>query len=87
MTETEPLIYIGKKGRMNYISESIHKLTTHNNILVKARGRLIPEAVDVALVLRGLGKKILGIEISTDVLKDNRDNVRNVSVIAIRICN
>jgi DNA-binding protein Alba len=87
MTETEPLIYIGKKGRMNYISESIHKLTTYNNILVKARGRLIPEAVDVALVLRGLGKKILGIEISTDVLKDDRDNVRNVSVIAIKISN
>ncbi|HIH96688.1 MAG TPA: DNA-binding protein Alba [Thermoplasmata archaeon] len=74
--EEEQIIYIGKKPTMNYVLAAV---TIFNNgfdeIAIKARGRAISRAVDVAEIVRNRfvdGVKLKDIKISTEKVTNER---------------
>jgi DNA-binding protein len=76
MPEEEQIIYIGKKPTMNYVLAAV---TIFNNgfdeIAIKARGRAISRAVDVAEIVRNRfvdGVKLKDIKISTEKVTNER---------------
>lgn len=77
---------MGNKQPMKYVLGVITQFQNGaEEVLVKARGRLISRAVDVVEILRNkLMKdvKVGKIEVSTDVIKGDKGEV-NVSVITI----
>ena len=54
MTEDNHVVYIGGKPFMNYVTGVVMQFTTQgaDEVVVKARGRFISRAVDVAEVTR-----------------------------------
>ena len=76
-------IYIGKKPVNNYVMAGLKVVGDHGSVTLKARGRTISHAVDVAEVLkRTLSLNVKSIDIGTEVFTDD-DGKRNVSTIAI----
>ncbi len=80
-------IYIGnKKPVMSYAMSALIQLTQSQEIVLKARGMAISNAVDVAeIVTKRLGNNAFGIKnikIDTEALGES-DNIRNVSTIEI----
>jgi len=83
----ENVIYVGNKPIMNYVLAAV---TQFNNgaseVVIKARGRAISRAVDVAEIVR---KKFLtdvevkDIKIDTEEITGERGDVINVSSIEI----
>jgi DNA-binding protein len=76
MPEEEQVIYIGKKPTMNYVLAAV---TIFNNgydeLAIKARGRAISRAVDVAEITRNRfveGVKVKDIKISTEKVSNER---------------
>jgi DNA-binding protein len=76
MPEEEQVIYIGKKPTMNYVLAAV---TIFNNdydeLAIKARGRAISRAVDVAEITRNRfveGVKVKDIKISTEKVTNER---------------
>jgi DNA-binding protein len=74
--EEEQIIYIGKKPTMNYVLAAV---TIFNNgfdeVAIKARGRAISRAVDVAEIVRNRfvdGVKLKDIKISTEKVTNER---------------
>jgi len=58
------VIYIGSKNFMNYVTAVVMQFTTQNRpeVIVKARGKFIARAVDVAEVARKRFLKDLGVD-------------------------
>jgi len=87
MAEKEGVIYIGNKPPMNYVLAVVTQF--HNGakvVRIKARGRAISRAVDVAEIVRNRfveGVKVGKIEISTETLKGENGEEVNVSAIDI----
>ena len=83
----ENTVYIGKKPTMNYVLAVVSQLNNGcSDICIKARGRAISRAVDVAEIVRhrfvrGLAYK--DIKIETEVLKGQDGDSANVSSIEI----
>jgi len=82
-------IYIGKKGTMGYV---LAVVTQFNNgaaeVIVKARGKLISRAVDVAEIVRHRflpNSKVSDISISTEELTSEDGSKNKVSAIEIKI--
>jgi DNA-binding protein len=80
-------IYVGnKKPVMSYAMSALIQLAQSQEIVVKARGMAISNAVDVAeIVTKRLGNNAFGIKdikIDTEILGEG-DNIRNVSTIEI----
>jgi DNA-binding protein len=81
------VVYIGKKPTMNYVLAVV----THFNggsreVIVKARGRSISRAVDVAEIVRGRfipDADVRDVRISTERLTSDQGPATNVSSIEI----
>lgn len=83
----ENVVYIGRKPVMNYCLAVITSLQgDKSRVALKARGRAISTAVDVAEVARNQFMKDLTvekIEIGTEELKTIEGQMRNVSTMTI----
>lgn len=79
-------IFIGKKPVMSYALSAIMQLTQFDEVVLRARGRAISRAVDVAqVIVKRLGDdryKVKSIKIDTEVVGPEQ---RNVSTIEITI--
>lgn len=83
----ENIVYIGRKPVMNYCLAVLTSLKAGNGMVtLKARGRAISTAVDVAEVTRNRfieDLRVEDIQISTEELESSEGGTRNVSSITI----
>ena len=82
----ENVVYIGRKPVMNYCLAVLTSLRNNSRVALKARGRAISTAVDVAEVSRNRFMKDLTIEkveIGTEEIESVEGGKRNVSTITI----
>ncbi|ACV24293.1 DNA-binding protein Alba [Methanocaldococcus sp. FS406-22] len=80
------VVLIGKKPVMNYVVAVLTQLTSNDEVIIKARGKAINKAVDVAEMIRNRfikDIKIKKIEIGTDKVKNPDGKEVNVSTIEI----
>jgi archaea-specific DNA-binding protein len=82
-------ILIGKKPLMTYVTATLVQLANEPTVLVKARGRSITRAVDVAQIIvkrmGNIGYKIGRVKIDSEILQSEDGKERNVSTIEIEI--
>ncbi len=80
-------VYIGKKPLMNYVLAVVTQFNSGSEgVIIKARGRSIGRAVDVAEVVRHRfipDCKVKDIEISTEKITGEDGRTANVSSIEI----
>ena len=88
MTE-DNIVFVGKKGTMAYVLAVVTQINQGaKTILIKARGRAISRAVDVAEIVRNkfvAGSKIDNINISTEEIKTEEGTPLKVSAIEITL--
>ncbi|MFH1751674.1 MAG: DNA-binding protein Alba [archaeon] len=86
MTE-ENIVFIGKKGTMSYVLAVVTQLNQGaKEVFVKARGKAISKAVDVAEIVKNKFVneiKINNIAISTEEISTEEGNPLKVSAIEI----
>jgi len=90
MTEEQNVVYVGRKPVMSYVLAIITCFNTPNakEVVLKARGRAITTAVDVAEISRRrfMEKiKISKIVIGTEEVKEEEGRTRAVSTIEIAL--
>ena len=89
MTNNENIVFIGNKSLMAYVLACVTLFNTEPpQIAIKARGRAISRAVDVAEVLRNkfvLEANVESIEIGTEAVKTQEGKEINVSAIEITL--
>ena len=87
MAEKEGVVYIGNKPPMNYVLAVVTQFHSGAKVVhIKARGRAISRAVDVAEIVRNRfveGVKVGEIQIGTETLKGENGEEVNVSAIDI----
>jgi len=80
-------IYIGKKPLMSYVLAALRQIKEDDGtVVIKARGKAISRAVDVAEILRhqfATDANVDNIEISTERLTSDEGKESNVSSIEI----
>jgi DNA-binding protein len=80
-------VYIGKKPTMNYVLAVATQFNSGStSVTIKARGKSISTAVDVAEIVRNRfvqGLTVDNIRISTEVLEGEEGKTSNVSSIEI----
>ena len=80
-------VYIGKKPMMNYVLAVVGQFNVGcENVVIKARGKSISRAVDVAEIVRNryvTDAKVQEIRIATEKLPDEAGKLTNVSSIEI----
>lgn len=85
----ENIVYVGNKPVMNYVLAVVTQMNGDTEeVFLKARGRAISKAVDVAEIVRNrfIPESDVGnIEISTDQITNNEGIETNVSTISIQI--
>ena len=84
------VVYVGSKPIMNYCMAVIESLRHSDTVALKARGRAISRAVDVAEVTRNRylnGVRVESIDIMTEELDSHDGGTRNVSAITILLRN
>jgi DNA-binding protein len=83
----EHVVFVGNKPVMNYVLATITQFNEGvGNVVIKARGRAISRAVDVAEIVRNRflpGVKIDEIKIDTEELDSSQGRQMNVSTIEI----
>lgn len=83
----ENIVYIGRKPTMNYVLAVVMQFNSgSDDVIIKARGRSISTAVDVAEIVRNKfvqEAKIKDIQISTEQLTGEDGRTSNVSSIEI----
>ncbi|MCK4367739.1 MAG: DNA-binding protein Alba [Thermoplasmata archaeon] len=83
------IVYIGRKPTMNYVLAVVTQFNAgSDDVIIKARGRSISRAVDVAEIVKNRfvqGAKITDIQISTEQLTGEEGRTANVSSIEIFI--
>ncbi len=72
MAEADNSIFVGNKPFMNYVTAVVMQFTTKNadKVIVKARGKFISKAVDVAEVA---AKRFLDNVVESDVKIDSEE--------------
>jgi DNA-binding protein len=84
----ENTVYIGKKPTMNYVLAVVTQFNNGNEeVMIKARGKAISRAVDVAEIVRHRFVQeatVEDIKIETEALTGDGGNIANVS--SIEIC-
>ena len=82
-------IFIGKKPLMTYVTATLVQLANEPVVIVKARGKSITRAVDVAQIIvkrmDTLGYKIGPIKIGSETIQSQDGRTRNVSTIEVSI--
>lgn len=85
--DRENTVYIGRKPTMNYVLAVVTQFSSGTNeVSVKARGKNISRAVDVAEIVRNRfvrEAKVRTIEIATEKLTGEEGRTANVSSIEI----
>jgi len=85
----ESVVFIGRKPVMNYVLACLTYLNSGSNkIVVKARGRAIPTAVDTIEVLRrsfAQGLQLNSINLSTEEVDRSEGQKSKVSAIEISV--
>jgi len=85
----ESVVFVGNKPVMNYVLACLTYLNSGSNkIVVKARGRAIPRAVDTIEVLRrsfAQGLQLEGINVSTEEVAREEGQTSKVSAIEISV--
>jgi len=80
---------IGKKPLMTYVTATLVQLANEPTVVVKARGRSITRAVDVAQIIvkrmGNIGYKIGRVKIDSQIIQSEDGKERNVSTIEIEI--
>lgn len=83
----ENIVFIGKKPTMNYVLAVVTQFNSGSaEVVLKARGRAISRAVDVAEVVRTKfvpSSKVKNIKIGTEPLKMEDGKIANISAIEI----
>jgi len=86
----ENVVYIGNKPVMNYVLAVVTQMNSGvPEVMIKARGRAISRAVDVAEIVRNrfLPDLELGtIDICTEEMTSREGSNSNVSAIEIQLC-
>ncbi|MDI6737318.1 MAG: DNA-binding protein Alba [Nanoarchaeota archaeon] len=91
MDENEHVIFVGSKPFMNYVTGVVMQFTTQNaeNVTIKARGKFISKAVDIAEVAakRFLDNTVVVGSIQTDSeeFKNKEGRQIRVSTIALAL--
>ncbi len=87
MAETDNVVLVGKKPTMNYVLAVVTQFSDgQTEVHVKARGRAISKAVDVAQIVKNKFLKdveIANVEIGTDKVTTEDGRELNVSTIDI----
>jgi DNA-binding protein len=82
-------ILIGKKPLMTYVTATLVQFANEPTVVVKARGRSITRAVDVAQIIvkrmGNIGYKIGRVKIDSQIIQSEDGKERNVSTIEIEI--
>ena len=85
----ENIVYIGNKPVMNYVLAVVTQMNSGvAEVILKARGRAISRAVDVAEIVRNRfisDVDVKSIDISTEEIVGNEGASSNVSAIEIRL--
>ncbi|HIH35874.1 MAG TPA: DNA-binding protein Alba [Methanosphaera sp.] len=85
----ENIVYIGNKPVMNYVLAVVTQMNSGvTEVILKARGRAISRAVDVAEIVRNRfisDVEVQSIDISTEEIVGNEGTSSNVSAIEIRL--
>ena len=84
----ENVVFIGKKGTMAYVLAVVTQMNQNMEVTLKARGKAISKAVDVAEIVRNKfikEAKIGSIITSTDEIASDDGTNLNVSAIEIKI--
>jgi len=83
----ENTVYIGKKPLMNYVLAVVTQFNSGSKeVVIRARGRSISSAVDVAEIVRNRfapDSKVKDIRLSTEKLTGEEGRTVNVSAIEI----
>lgn len=82
-------ILIGKKPLMTYVTATLVQLANEPTVLIKARGKSITRAVDVAQIIvkrmDNMGYKIGYVKIGSQLIQSEDGKERNVSTIEVQI--
>lgn len=85
----ENIVYIGNKPEMNYVLAVVTQMNSGvTEVILKARGRAISRAVDVAEIVRNRfisDVDVESIDISTEEIVGNEGTSSNVSAIEIKL--
>ena len=86
----ENTVFVGKKGTMAYVLAVVTQMNQQNNkeVFIKARGKAISRAVDVAEIVKNkfvTNTKINGINISTEEITTEDGSKIKVSAIEIKL--
>jgi len=89
MMSDENVVYIGSKPVMNYVLAVVTQMNGGTSeVMLKARGRAISRAVDVAEIVRNrfiLDAELGSIEISTEKVSNDEGLHSNISAIEIQL--
>ena len=87
----ENVVYIGTKPVMNYVLAVVTQMNGGTSeVMLKARGKAISRAVDVAEIVRNrfiLDVELGAIDISTEEVSNREGSNSNVSAIEIQLSN
>ena len=82
-------VFIGKKPLMTYVTATLVQLANQPTVFIKARGKSITRAADVAQIIvkrmDTLGYRIGPVNIGSEVVKSDDGRTRNVSTVEISI--
>lgn len=83
------IVFVGKKGTMSYVLAVVTQMNQGaNTVQIKARGKAISRAVDVAEIVKNkfvTDSKIGNIDIKTEEIKTEEGNPLKVSAIEITL--
>lgn len=88
-TKARNEIFVGKKPLMAYVTASLVQLANEPNVTIKARGKSITKAVDVAQIIikrmDTLGYQIGDVRLGSEQMQSQDGKTRNVSTIEIAL--
>ncbi|HXW12458.1 MAG TPA: DNA-binding protein Alba [Nitrososphaeraceae archaeon] len=83
------VILIGKKPLMTYVTATLVQLASEPTVIIKARGKSIARAVDVAQIIAkrmdNVGYKIGSVKIGSQIIESDDGKQRNVSTIEVQL--
>src|SRR2546427_9178476 len=82
-------IFVGKKPIMTYVTATLVQLANEPIVIIKARGKSITRAVDVAQIIvkrmETLGYKVGPVKLGSEAIQSQDGKTRNVSTIEVHI--
>ena len=89
MANDENTVFVGKKGTMSYVLAVVTQMNQGaQEVMIKARGKAISRAVDVAEIVKNkfvTNAKITDIQVSTEEISTEEGSLLKVSAIEIKL--